>query len=150
MVNGDGFAVGQDRAFRTLSAGRKPFLKVTGVPKRCRRSAFTIRLRSRVSGTGVKLRSVRVTLNGRKLKTVTKAGRFRVKINARKLKAGQEVHAPGQGDRQQGPRHGLQEGVQALQGQEALEEEAVAGPVLAALYPVAEAACAASFHESTS
>ncbi|HEX5910089.1 MAG TPA: choice-of-anchor Q domain-containing protein [Thermoleophilaceae bacterium] len=72
------------------SAGRKPGLKVTGVPKRCRRSKFEIRLRSSVSGTGVKLRSVRVTLNGKKLRTVTKAGRFRVKIDAKKLKAGRK------------------------------------------------------------
>ena len=90
VVNGDGFALGQDRAFRTLSAGRKPFLKVTGLPKSCRRSPFGLRLRSKVSGSGVKLRSVRVTLNGRKLKTVTRAGRFRLRINARKLKAGKK------------------------------------------------------------
>ena len=72
------------------SAGKKPGLKVTGVPRSCRRTAFTIRLRSSVSGTGVKLRSVRVTLNGKKLKTATKAGRFRVKVNAKKLKAGKK------------------------------------------------------------
>ena len=90
VVNGDGFALGQDRAFRTLSAGSKPFLKVTGVPKSCRRSPFGLRLRSKVSGSGVKLRSVRVTLNGKKLRTVTKAGRFRLRINARKLKAGRK------------------------------------------------------------
>ncbi len=40
--------------------------------------------------SGVKLRSVRVTLNGKKLKTVTKAGRFRLRINAKKLKAGKK------------------------------------------------------------
>ena len=90
VVNGDGFAIGQDRAFRTLSAGSKPFLKVTGVPRGCRRSAFGLRLRSKVSGSGVKLRSVRVTLNGRKLKSVTKAGRFRLRVNAKKLKAGKK------------------------------------------------------------
>lgn len=73
------------------SAGKKPGLKVTGLPRSCRRSTFEIRLRSSVSGTGVKLRSVRVTLDRKKLKTVTKAGRFRIKVNAKKLKAGKHT-----------------------------------------------------------
>jgi hypothetical protein len=91
VVNADGFAIGQDRAFRTLSAGRKPYLKLTGVPRTCRRSAFELRFRTRVSGAGVGLRSVRVTLDRKRLKTVTRAGRFRVKYNPRKLKPGRHA-----------------------------------------------------------
>jgi CSLREA domain-containing protein len=91
-LSGDGYTVGSDRTFTAIKRpGAKPFLKITGVPQRCRRSTFQLRLRSRVSGTGVKLRSVKVTLDGRKLKTTKKAGRFRIKVKAGKLKRGRHT-----------------------------------------------------------
>jgi CSLREA domain-containing protein len=91
-INGDGLAVGADRTFTAVKRpGAKPFLKLTGVPRGCRRSTFGLRLRSRVSGTGVKLRSVKVTLDGRKLKTTKRTGRFRVNVKAGKIKSGRHT-----------------------------------------------------------
>jgi CSLREA domain-containing protein len=91
-LSGDGYTVGADKTFTAAKRpGAKPFLKITGVPTGCRRSTFQLRLRSRVSGTGIKLRSVKVTLDGKKLKTAKKPGRFRIKVKAGKLKHGRHT-----------------------------------------------------------
>ena len=91
-TNRDGRSVGVDRTFKAVKkAGRKPYLKLAAVPKVCRRTSFTLRLRSRVSGTGVTLRSVKVTLDGRTLKTVKKSGRFAIKVDPGALKGGRHT-----------------------------------------------------------
>jgi hypothetical protein len=63
---------------------RRPRAGVSGVPRRCTRSNFSTRVRVRAA-SGV--RSVRVTLDGRRLVS-TRRSSFNVRVPARRLRAG--------------------------------------------------------------
>ena len=71
-----------------MSPGRAR-IRLGGVPHRCVRGSFTIRVRVSVPGAP-RLGSVRVRIDHRLVKRTRKA-RFTVRVNARKLFAGRQT-----------------------------------------------------------
>ena len=62
----------------------RPFVRVRGVPRRCRRAGFRVRVRA-ADQSG--LRSARVSVGGRRLRQTTR-GSFRVRVPVRSLRPG--------------------------------------------------------------
>jgi hypothetical protein len=85
-TNRDGTTVGADRTFQTAGSSSRVRVALAGAPGGCTKATFSLRVRTSVASS-TKIRSVRVSLDGKVIKRSTKS-RFTLPIRSARLRSG--------------------------------------------------------------